>query len=274
MASLIGGLQAGCSSDLPKPQLVDNLRIAAVRAEPAEGGPGTEVTLDALLLHPDPSARFELAWLACVLPAGANPAACTSSTSLPPTCAEAPDATLCLIGAADQVSYRLPRRALEGRAPGHPGQVIVTLAAGLVGRGGLASCVGSGEAGSEEMPAMSGEGCRAAVKRVNVLPLGMASANRNPQITSLALEGERVSIALKDDSIEETEQGQETVFLSWYVTVGEIEKFHTDPDEEGLTNEWTPADAMGTIAVVARDTRGGVGWIRGSRSSLPVGASP
>jgi len=57
---------AACLEDLPSPSVVDDLRVLAVKAEPAEAAPGDSVTLEALVV--DPLARPpRYAWYACVV---------------------------------------------------------------------------------------------------------------------------------------------------------------------------------------------------------------
>src|SRR5215471_11974350 len=91
---------AACTGDLARPELVADLRILAVRAEPPEGLPGQSVALDALVVSPDPAAPIALRWVVCVAAAGTQetPEACALAE--PPTviCADDGEAEACLLG--------------------------------------------------------------------------------------------------------------------------------------------------------------------------------
>lgn len=259
LATVAGGALAGCDDSLAKPQEVVNLRIVAVQAEPPEAPAGTEVALSALILHPDPAVVVEQAWAACVIAYGQPSTSCATGATqdVPPPCAEAPDAPVCLLGMDPTATYRLPERAVSGVPAGQAGSVVVTLVAADGPAGGLAGCANA-FADPEHAP----EGCRVAVKTVRVLPASSGTANANPSIASLAREGDLLTVALGDGAAEMTPDGPEPLFLSWYVTGGELDKFRTDADPEGLSNLWTPPAEPGTYraAVVVRDGRGGEAW--------------
>ncbi len=256
---VLGTVLAGCGDKLPRPALIDNLRIVAVQAEPPEAAAGTTVALSSLVLQPDASAAVERVWAACVVEPGQSAAGCAlpAPGQLPPPCASEPEASFCIIGSDASASYVLPELALRGRPAGAPGQVVVTLVAAASAEGGVAACT----AGLED-PARLPESCRAAVKRVKVLPAGVAAANTNPGIASFSREGDLLSVALAEGAIESTPGGAERLFLSWYVSAGELDKFRTDAVEAGMSNPWTPPAAAGTYqaAVVVRDGRGGESW--------------
>jgi len=65
--TLIAGLLTGCVEDLPRPSLVDDVRILAVASDPAEAEPGDTVTLTALVVDPENRART-LRWATCLVP--------------------------------------------------------------------------------------------------------------------------------------------------------------------------------------------------------------
>lgn len=63
---MLAPMLAACLEDLPSPSVVDDLRVLAVKAEPAEASPGDSVALEALVV--DPLARpVRYAWYACVV---------------------------------------------------------------------------------------------------------------------------------------------------------------------------------------------------------------
>ncbi len=250
---------AACGDDLAKPGVIANLRIVGVQAEPPEAPPGVTVELASLVLSPDATAAIERVWAACVIARGQSAAGCVlpAGGALPPLCAADPEAPLCVIGGSETASYTLPQRALAGRGPGETGQVIITLLAAATADGGASACTAA-----LEDPAAAPESCRVAVKRVNVLPEPSAAANANPRLAGFARDGDTLIVSLEGGAVETTAEGPEALFLSWYVTGGELEKFRTDADAEGLSNVWTPPTEPGSYgaAVVVRDGRGGESW--------------
>jgi len=246
-----------CTEDLPKPELIADLRILSVRAEPPEGTAGTTVALDALIATPDPGASVARAWLACIAVGGSQigPEACALAALPTVACADAPEATACLLGSGETASYRLPSAALAGRAAGESGQVFIL----LVAADGTADCAGALLAAT--VPA----GCRVAAKRVAVTAAASATPNTNPTVSDLTIAGSAVSVVVPASAADATADGPEALFLSWFITAGAIDSFRTDATGAGLMNAWTPADAAGRIYVVVRDGRGGEAWVTGSR---------
>jgi hypothetical protein len=265
---IVIALLAGCGGDLPEPYLIANLRILGVQATPPEGEIGTEVSLRSLVTHPDEAEGWDQVWLACVSQPELQATLCggiptdgsAPPAETPPLCSSDPEAAFCTIGFGGSVDYRLPAVARDGRPADENGQILVTVIAALESAGGLDGCLDAfSEAG--RVP----ETCRIAVKRVNVLPDGAgAAANRNPELTGISFDGEEVIVTLSGDSIEETADGPEEPFFSWFVSDGELSKYRTD-GEDGLSNVWKPTDAGGEIIVVVRDGRGGEDWISGMR---------
>jgi len=238
---LAASVAAACSGELPDPALVDTLRIVGVRADPPAAPVGTTVAVDALVLQPDLEAPApDRAWFVCVLEEGVPQDSCATAAKegLPPPCSVDPEARVCLL---DTPTYRLPERALANRPEGEPGQVVLTLVAAPAG--GLAGCTPTS--------------CRVGVKRVTVLP-AQAPAGRNPELTDFRLVGDTLAATLAPG------QDTATLFLSWYVTRGELDRFRSDGDAEGLTNAWT-SDGPGLAAVVLRDDRGGEAWLTTTR---------
>jgi hypothetical protein len=252
-------LVAACGSDLPSPGVVANLRVLGVQADPPEAATGQAVTLSSLVMLPDAGAAVERLWAACVATPGAQASSCAlpAPDTIPPACSAEPEAAFCTIGGDETVTYTVPARALLGRPAGEAGQVIITLVAAATADGGVAGCA-AGLANPEDAP----ENCRVAVKRIAVMPAGATAGNKNPGITGLVVQGDTLTVTLAPDAVETTPDGPEELFLSWFVTGGELDKFRTDNDETGLTNTWTAPPEAGAYraAVVVRDGRGGESW--------------
>lgn len=245
---------AACTDELPKPELIADLRILALRAEPPEGTVGTTVALDALVVTPDPAPSVARTWWACVAAGGSQEGPKACALAAPPTasCADAPEASACSLGSDGGASYRLPAQALVGRAPGADGQVFIILLAADAATTSVADC--SGALVGATVP----EGCRVAAKRVAVTAAEPPAPTMNPTVSGLTIAGSAVSVTVPAAAAE-------TPFLSWFVTAGAIDSFRTDAVGAGLMNGWTPADAAGRIFVVVRDGRGGEGWVVGER---------
>ena len=224
---------SACGEGLSPPYLVADLRILAVRAEPSEGPPGATIALDSLVMSPDPDEVVEQLWFACpaLVGAAAQAMPCAAESAAP-------------LGSGPAATAVVP----EGTT-----QLIVTTAAAPAASGGLEACL-SGFMEAGVIPA----GCRIAVKRVNVVA-GAAAANRNPTIAVPIIAGERVTVEAGDPD------SDEGLFLSWFVTAGELDKYRTDVDAEGLENEWTPATEPGRLIVVVRDGQGGEAWSMADR---------
>ncbi len=255
-------LAAGCGDELEKPEQIRNLRILGVQSEPAEGTVGAELALDALVTDRDRTTPIDTLWLACVTPAGgAAPDSCLPQADAPPPplCSDDPEAVLCAIGFGTPVSYRVPVRARQGRAADENGQIVFTTVAALPEEGGLQGCLDDFEADGV-MPQF----CRIAVKRVAILPDGVP-ANQNPEFFDMTVVGEDVTVVLQFGASEDTPDGPEKPYISWFVTEGDVGRFRTDVDNDGLTNTWSPDQNAGRIFAVVRDGRGGEGWIWRSR---------
>lgn len=253
---------AGCADELEEPQKIRNLRILGVRAEPAEAPVGVDLALEVLVTDRDRTAAIETLWLACVTPSGGvAPESCLPlfDAPPPPLCSADPEAPLCAIGFGGAAEYRVPARARMGRAPDENGQILFTVVSALTAEGGLEGCLADFQ-DQGVMPTF----CRIAVKRFAVLPDGV-TANLNPGFDDMVVSGEDVSVVLTPSSIEETPDGPETPFISWFVTEGDVGRYRTDADEDGLTNTWTLDQGAGRIFAVIRDGRGGEGWVVRSR---------
>lgn len=253
---------AGCSEQLERPEQVRNLRILGMRSEPAEGKVGDELALDVLVTDRSRYSLIETLWLACITPAGgAAPDSCLPQPDAPPPglCSDDPDATLCAVGFGESQTYRVTPRARLNRAADENGQLVFTTVAALTEEGGLQGCLDQFMTDGV-MPVF----CRVAVKRVAALPDG-ATPNQNPGFDTLDVVGDDVTVTLTAGSIEETADGPEPAYLSWFVTEGDLARYRTDADEDGLSNEWRVDPPAGRVFVVIRDGRGGEGWISESR---------
>jgi hypothetical protein len=243
-------LLAACNDDLPKPEEIEDLRVLGVRSEPPDGPPGTIVELEALVVTPEPEA-IDTAWLAC---AGgtSDPRECVNLAGgeLPPPCSAQTGAPVCLLGLGDPDPYVLP---------GGVSQALIVLLAAESDQGGLFGC--QAELLDEgTIPAY----CRVALKRIPIVE-SLGDRNANPGLDAIAIDGEAVSVTLSTGASETTPDGPEALFLSWFVTSGELDSFRTDGDAEGLSNRWTEPAMPGRIFVVVRDGRGGESWISSSR---------
>lgn len=244
-------LAAACQDELSPPERIVNLRVLGVRAEPPDGIAGTDVTLDALVVHPDADLEVEQIWLACVAPPGVDSVApCgleEGAPAMPPPCAETDGAELCTLGLGPSVTYRLPERARVGRAVDQPGLAIITTVAALTSEGGLLGCVEAFQA-EGTVPGF----CRVALKRVRVMDPSQP-LNANPTIESIDRAGDVVTITpagLTSD---------EHALVSWFITAGEISTFRTD-GEDAFQNTWSEVPAGARLWVVLRDGAGGEDW--------------
>jgi hypothetical protein len=189
----------GCSGDLPKSDVVDKLRVLAVRASPPEIAPGQTSVLDALVVGPPLAAdaavpRLSYLWLACTETAGlALPGACGVTVDgnggpgtfaapdggVPaaiPSCQAQPNAPLCLLGQTSTVSLS-PSPPLSGS---QVTQVIITL---IVSDQDALACAAFAAEGTGAPP--DPDHCVIAIKRLTVS--NSASPNHNPELAKLSL---------------------------------------------------------------------------------------
>lgn len=184
----------GCSDDLPAASFIDKLRVLAVRAEPPEVAPGEETALDLLAVEPpvpqlDGGAPRPLSavWLACALPPGAlTLTPCGLSGGLgdggaaPPTCKDAPDAPLCVVGTDLQARYAPAADALGGAAAT---QILLTVAVADTD-GGAVGCLYdiANNGGRPTNP----DHCVVALKRLAVSHTAAAERNHNPTLANFS----------------------------------------------------------------------------------------
>jgi hypothetical protein len=301
-------LVAACSSGLPAVTLIEKLRVLAVRAEPAEPAPGEETRLDALVAQP-PVVQLpgltvvapSYLWLSCSIPPGAAqtvpcgvagpnvlPGTAEGAPRLPPRCADAPNADLCLIGRDAEVRYP---------APG-AGQRLLTLVVADTPEGAEACLLAA--AANQGVPTVPDQ-CVLAQKRLSITTAAVDARNHNPSFRLLdgndgleawSLEsggryrpgGEPDSrdltfVALRSDDAAELRPDPEggppvyeTLTASWFVTAGRLGAGRSalpppgcavqvdcpdKPARPDADTRWTPPDAEG----LARHTTGAAGEV-------------
>lgn len=252
-------LVSGCAEELTPQSLVYDMRVLAVRAEPAAVAPGDTVHLDALVVDPFGADRpITQLWAACVNPPADSPARCLQSG--------AP----MILGEGPEVEATIPDDALSGRERGQLGVLMYVCAGGTLSIGETgATCEG------EETSQI------AAVKRV---PIVATPDNENPGIAEVLLDGapfEEGDLArvtscvgsctphrLTVRAAEGAEQSypaqgdtvREELVSSFSATSGQMEApFGFGPTTEV---EWTPPESTGLVFFwfALRDDRGGVSW--------------
>jgi hypothetical protein len=308
-------LVAGCGSDLPQSSFIDKLRVLAVQADPPEVAPGQPTRLRRLAVEPEvlqaqddagPVGALQTLWLACAqgpgvttpVPCGVGPDA---TAQIPPRCADAPNAPLCLIGEDDEAVY----------TPGDAtGQVLLTavVADTIDGARGCLIDIALHD-GVPTMP----DRCVIALKRLVVSDKPAEMRNRNPALNFFALRdkagtvqsltdgsagfaaaanapGMTLAARRTDDSAELGSDGKyEALTVSWFTSGGKIDGGRSALEPAGCTSQldcadkppsfdattnWTPPapDALaatnpdGTVRywAVIRDDRGGVDWLEGT----------
>jgi hypothetical protein len=214
LALVAAGVLAGCSSDLPASSHIDKLRVLAVRAEPPEVAPGQTTTLDALVVEPivsqvndlgPPKGALSYYWLACSIPPGAaEELPCGfdliggtdgGAPPTPPSCTDAPNADLCLLGSGPSVT--LTPAASRIGADG-TGQMLITMAVTDLGGGALLDCynavaMNGGMPVTADQSTSTADHCVLAVKRLAITdPARRQTAlgapplppNKNPTLTN------------------------------------------------------------------------------------------
>jgi hypothetical protein len=259
VAALLAGL-FGCAEELTPQSLVYDMRVLAVRAEPAAAAPGETVRLDALVVDPFGGDRdLSLLWAACVNPPADNPVRCLET------------ATPQVLGEEDAVEAVIPDDALADRQRGTLGVLLFVCAGGTLTLGERgATCAGDDTAQI------------VAVKRV---PIEAEPDNENPEIAGVLFDGEpfgesdlpavpscsgdctahRLTVRASDESAETYQDDdaelREELISSFSATSGQMEV----PFGFGATTEveWTPPLGTGLVLFwfALRDDRGGVTWV-------------
>ncbi len=265
---------------------IDRLRILAVRAEPAEPGPGDVVTFEALVVHPD-LAIESVVWFGC-LAVDAGTYGCELDEDLfeefedldpdnPPSDDELADlyerlveAGLLGVEPGFAPTYTVPDDLLdtlteEQRAEGMNLMLTVTATVAPTDRDFDDTL--DAEIGFKRVPISLGE-----------------TPNQNPDIASLSLDGQELlddtvlevercacydlEANLTAESIEDyvyvnsdqvSEDRTEEPYFTWYMTAGTPDiPFSLHP--YGITWQASTSEDEVSLWVVVRDRRGGMGW--------------
>jgi len=269
-------LLAGCGPDFELQSEIRRVRVLAIQAEPAELAlapdastlPGP-VTFNALAVTPD-ARPVTVSYALCRFTGNPYDGRCPGENGVP-----LPDGELSL---QDPDVQAVLLEALEAAHPGggalDPADPALraALAQGLPLFVGYEATDGSG----------TPEGTERGVRRVMLR--ATATPNHNPVVSDVLWDGVPLTgplpvgrevtflPVLAEGSVElyETEEGPrpEQVFFSWFATGdGEVKAFRSQEPVEGrpgdpTTRYETPEKPQRvTFWVVARDGRGGVGWL-------------
>lgn len=277
LPALVVLLLAGCGPDFELQSEIRRVRVLAIQAEPAElvvdpdastlPGP---MTFNALAVTPD-ARPVTVRYALCRLTGNPYDGRCPGDDSVP-----LPDGELSLSDPNVQAVL------LEALAAGNPGgggtldpedpALREALARGIPLFIGYEATDGSG----------TPEGTERGVRRVTLR--ATTTPNQNPVVSDVLWDGAPLTgplpvsrevtftpvLAEGSVEIEETDEGPrpEQVFFSWFATGdGEVKEFRSQEPVEGRPGD--PTSAYDTPAtpqrvtfwVVARDGRGGVGWL-------------
>lgn len=238
-------LACGCAPEGSDRALLEELRVLAVRAEPAEAGPGATIALDALVADPRGEGRaVSRTWAVCTPDPVLGEASCAEpGRTIPLGTGSAATLTV-----ATDVLDAVPP---EDRERGIDLFVLLSVSAG--------SAAGGADAEEE-----------VAFKRVRIST--DPAPNTNPSFESLSLagagegEGEVVRLEARATAVSaEPFDGSlgpdvEDMKFSWFATAGKLQHPITYGEPTASANEWT-AQRPATLWVVLRDGRGGVDWI-------------
>lgn len=279
---------AGCNPiEVAESWQIDRMRVLAVAAEPAEPRPGEVVTFTSLIVSPDAPVECSV-WLACDAEGGYGCGVGGIGATGTGTGADtgAPEGTWFVgVDPLTPLSWAVPEdflaaqteeERLEGRS------ALVTVLA-------TADCEGLIEGSAEEAQAILEAGpdeVEMAYKRV---PVSLAETpNHNPGLASVRVDGlevaagarveldrgqtYRLEVVLAEGAVEaytyrteagEVEERVEEPYFLWYAQEGSYDQTATlYPTVE--VEYTTPAEterAEQSLWVVARDRRGGMGWL-------------
>ena len=264
-------LTACVANDLSQPVIVDRTRVLAVRATPAEPQPGDTVRLRALAVDPDEGIQAIL-WFGCLIEASSD-LGCDD---------------LQLIGVTQEgggiPTFETPADLLDGLSEDEQLEGMNYLVQfQAVPNGVDLEALAAGEVDQDELATLG----EAGYKRV---PVSLATTpNDNPDVEHLLGEADIVlekndtlvlspgqsyelEAVLAEDAIQtysyrnsdgDDEERVEEPYISLYATEGDFDQFwklhphlgftYTAPEE--------PASETGTLWVVVRDRRGGMGWL-------------
>jgi hypothetical protein len=298
LAALAAICAPGCGDDFSPYNRLDKLRVLAIRSEPVAPAPGETTALTALIYAP-PGETVALSWSWCPFtgPAGQGSPCLVDEADLAVWSGGAPNLPPFELGAADSVSLpntfdpALLRQLCTGAVAGTSLPEIADCTDGFPAQIKLVARSSDDEVvavrplrlrfESPTEPSFNPE-----IEGVTLLVGGQTSVVDDVGTAIIPREVEtRVTIAAAESSAEPftaaDEAGQpiavrERLFFTWFVEAGET-KHERTLFIDGVTsfadareNRWTvpriedePRDRL-RIIVVARDSRGGVGWRTGT----------
>jgi hypothetical protein len=253
------GLTCACNRSLPDPALVSGMRVLAVKGEPPEAPPGTEIHFTALVADPNGAGRpIKRIW-----------ALCSPGEGGIGTCGN-PANTL-VLGTQLDATWTIPAAALDGLSPldAQIGRDVYVVLAVQVDDG-----TGSVDQDRSEHDV--------AFKHVRVST--NSQPNKNPRLTKLTVEktadpsnaltelaGQVLDLqsAAAPGSMEKwvspdgATSGVEDSRYTWLISGGSVDLDISYGDDAGRSaNRWHSPGATGpaTLWVVLRDGRGGTDW--------------
>jgi hypothetical protein len=275
---------AACAPSFgPDDSLITAVRFIAVRADPAEGDPGTSITFTAFVAGPNgPVAGADVAWSFC-----SAPKPLTEDNIVSNACLDAP--SLDAAGSGPSITAALPADACalfgpdvsssasRPRDPDATGGYYQPLRADLAGTDTAFELARVHCALANAPAAAASEFAAAYTLNLNpqLLPLkatiggARADLTRMPAGAHAILEASWPSASAETfayfDSVTQTVATQrESMHVAWHVTAGALDAESTgrtsDDLETTTDNAWALPEVAGTVHlwVVLRDSRGGV----------------
>jgi hypothetical protein len=257
-------------------------RILALRGTPAEAEPGTPVALDALVAAPEGTVTAPLDWSLChaARPLATNAAVSAACLAL--------DSVDYLVYAQPAVTATIPADACKRfgpepppHAPGEPElrprDPDATGGYYQPYRADLAEALTIGlERIRCQLVGASMEAAQAFAERYH--------ANQHPALVRLTASADPVAVdgdltltaeldaaavesyPLFDPSTQALTDVTENLRISWFATAGQFEHEGTAVADGLAVNGWHAPSAPTTVHIwaVARDDRGGIGWLEGT----------
>jgi hypothetical protein len=230
-------LVAACSPEFEKQSRISKLRVLAVRADPPEvvlvpGAPVPDVQLTALAVGPA-GEPVEIAYALC------------NVLGLPAADLDCPGADGVPLQATSPVSASLDLGTHASELPA--GVDAVQLAVGF-----RASSAGDSLHGFATLTVRTSADVRP-VRNPAVLDVTADGMSLAEDGTAALRAGSKVHLAPRADD--------DGVIFSFYATAGDVEALRATAADPVV--EWTLPDAAGPVQlwIVARDGRGGVGWL-------------